>query len=204
MNMLEIDAQLDPRGEATAKLNKAIMATSLLTKRTMPQTLQYAGVLIARSLGAATKTGKKNRNVFDNPHAGEQTGGRNRRKSGAFVIQVLRQDQPPVLLPTNSKKDKRRNIIMRGLGKLSFKVMKGKIGSMPAPGTTPVNRKARSKVAVIKRLNGDNPHLVLLNRLTYLYKIVPDLNGIAMAKAANSMMHHLKTKYGPGLMKAWS
>ena len=203
MNMLEIDAQLDPRGVALAKMNKAIMATNLLTKRTMSETLVYAGIKVATSLGAATKTGKKNRQVFANPHAGEKTG-RNRARGGAFVIQVLRQDQPPVLLPTNSKKDKRRVIRMRGLGKMSFRALKGKLASRPAPGGTLPAREARQKAAVVKRLEGDNPFLVLYNRLTYLYKIIPNLDAIAMTKAANGMMHQLKTKYGPGLMKAWS
>jgi hypothetical protein len=196
--MLDMSVQVDPA--SMREFQNAISDIEKFTRRDIGQSVEYAAVMVAKSLRARTPMGRKKRDVFPNPH---RTGKGKSAKGAKYVIQYLNQGGAPTFLPVNSKTSPRRVIKQRGLAKSSWGWILLNLGSPQGRDTAVAGGLARKYIEVTKRTADLNPSVRIQNKLSYLDKIIPGIVGEAL-RAATSAMNKRLSLYKDGVLKAWN
>jgi hypothetical protein len=116
---------------------------------------------------------------------------------------VLHQNKAPTFIPTNSKKDARRVIKLRGLAKSSWGWMLARFGKSGGEVLRRGGGMAGRLVNVSKEKIASEYAVQLVNRIGYISKIVPNVMEIALHKASNAIRKNLERQYGPALRRIW-
>ena len=184
--MLDVTATVDRQD--VARFTSAIQRLQTDLGKDAENAVQHAAIRFAMSGRARSKPSKKNRELFPNPNRT----GRGKKAVGArYLIQYLRQPpNPPRLVPTDVRSDKRRVIETRGLAKASWGWMLSRMGRSVSAGVTQGRKTGRlaSKFAdVVNHSGRRDPSIRLTDRLTYLKRAFPGIEPRAFQSAANQL-----------------
>lgn len=157
--------------------------------------VREAAIAFARSGRAATKVGKKKRDLVPNP---DHQPGRGRRpaRGAKYLIVVKHQTRSDTHIATNARSDRRRIIRMRGAAKNSWAGVMRNLGKSAA---TVGGGHGRRQGFAIVRADKWSPSIELVNLTGYLLDVHPDLPQTAMAKATRAMhrrMDRIQRKWG--------
>jgi hypothetical protein len=131
---------------------------------------------------------RRKREVFPNPGYP--------KTRGKYLIQVLRQDAPPELLPTNRKIDRRRVIKLLGLAARSFRWAAGKFGRRQL-GTGPSIAKRYAKG--YWRTQGRAWHANITSYLAYIDAAFPGLVDTSMRRGLASFIREFDRDWATAL-----
>lgn len=158
--------------------------------------VQFGANRVTMSLAAASKQGKKSRDIIANPN---RTGRGRSAKGAQFAIIVRRQGKTQVLLPTNQRRDPRRTIKRRGMAKAVNKILKGMVAGRAASGGGSSIRGVAKWAHVRKDLKGREPQIEITNKLTYLNAAYPGIEATAVRKGTSAIYQFLERKTGEDL-----
>ena len=171
-------------------LAAAMKAADKKTTNTAVTSTRQMAYFVARSLGAGTKPQSmaRKREAFDNPSYP--------KTRGKFLIQVLRQEGPPALLPTNRKSDKRRIIQRLGLAASSFRSISGKFGKRPS-GKKIAGAHKYGRGYFIRK--GKLGKAQIVSYLSYIFAAFPGVVDTAMRKGLTSFIRQFDRDWASAL-----
>ena len=197
---MQLSAEVEAQSltELSAMVERAMKETG----RGAEDAVSYAALFVAKAGKKDAKIGKKNRTSVANPLWAQTKWALRRKRSGKrlssqdqtltantlntspFLIVYMRQNnQKPLLLPSYTKKDTRREIGKnRGLSKKIWGVMVGKAGALKSGGNQ-VSDGKRFKVAKYSEKFGDSAGasvVRLVNKLTYQEDAYPGITNRAV------------------------
>ena len=217
-----IDLQTAVTRESVDALGSVIERLQAETGRSTEDSVTYAAMFVARSGGASSKIGKKNRESVNNPIWAQAKWAIARKKRGYKLSPqdqaLLQGDRPlspflivrrrqgghkPILIPSYVKKDPRREIERRGLAKKTWGVMYGKLGAMRQGGGSSGGKDFR--VSKYREKWGDTAGSIavrMLNKLSYLEDAYPGIAQTAINKGSSAIGKYLDGRIARAVAKA--
>jgi len=178
-----------------AALQRAVNLTRKHSRRNSTSSMVAAGIAVAKSGAAGSKTGKTKRELIDNPN---RSGSGSRAKGALYSIIVKHQSDPDTTIPTNQKKDPRRKIQRRGLAAKVWRKLAKKIGGGGRGHGGNRWAKVRNK---LKELT---PEFTIINDLTYLHDAYPGIEATAIRKGTKTLIRNLERQTKRNMQSLWN